>query len=478
MLSWDQANKTFNLQLFGKNGQLSGPPVSLSKGAQATYDAEFLFNLDLNRDSVQGRNIHQLDESSFHKTNRLNLFQGTNNTILLQDFNSKQLLVAPSSSPDRRRELSNADGSVYSLSATQTVVAVDTDSDGRINLLSWDQADQTFTLQLFGENGLRTGSPIALGGQDQSTFAAERLFALDLNKDQIQGEPVTVSEFDIAFNYSTNIADDYKKYFLSSAKLWSDIIVGDLPDVEIVVNGEKTIIDDVLVDVDLFNDPNSNVLGWARPLGIRVDWPNRSAGLTTQGEMAFNLHYIDQMIDSGSFAAVITHEIAHILGFGTLWNDPFLEKGLFSSAPWNQYGKGPMVDDNFNYLGKYAVEAYSNALGEQQASVPIEDGSSAPGAGSVGSHWKEGTFDDELMTPISNGSNSMGDMTIAAMQDLGYQINPIETKIRTQLEKGIWDGEDQLHNFQSGGLVFDNTPFAPSVNALDVAGLPEISPQD
>ena len=91
-----------------------------------------------------------------------------------------------------------------------------------------------------------------------------------------------------------------------------------------------------------------------------------------------------------------------------------------------------MVDDNFNYLGKYAVEAYSNALGQQQTSVPIEDGSSAPGAGSVGSHWKEGTFDDELMTPIANGSNSMGDMTIAAMKDLGYQINPIETRIRTR----------------------------------------------
>ena len=108
-----------------------------------------------------------------------------------------------------------------------------------------------------------------------------------------------------------------------------------------------------------------------------------------------------------------------------------------------------------------------------KTSVPIEDGSSAPGAGSVGSHWKEGTFDDELMTPIANGSNSMGDMTIAAMKDLGYQINPIETRIRTQLEKGIWDGEDQLHNFQSGGLVFDNTPFGASVSAFDVAGLPE-----
>ena len=115
-----------------------------------------------------------------------------------------------------------------------------------------------------------------------------------------------------------------------------------------------------------------------------------------------------------------------------------------------------MVDDKFNYLGKYAIEAYSQATGIEQKSVPIEDGSSAPGAGSIGSHWREGTFDDELMTPISNGSNGMGAMTIGAMKDLGYEINPIKTQLRNQLELGIWNGEDQLHNLQSRGVTFDN----------------------
>ena len=115
-----------------------------------------------------------------------------------------------------------------------------------------------------------------------------------------------------------------------------------------------------------------------------------------------------------------------------------------------------MVDEKFNYLGKYAIEAYSQATGIEQKSVPIEDGSSAPGAGSIGSHWREGTFDDELMTPISNGSNGMGAMTIGAMKDLGYEINPIKTQVRNQLELGIWNGEDQLHNLQSKGVTFDN----------------------
>ena len=60
------------------------------------------------------------------------------------------------------------------------------------------------------------------------------------------------------------------------------------------------------------------------------------------------------------------------------------------------------------------------------------------------------------MTPISNGSNGMGAMTIGAMKDLGYEINPIKTQVRNQLELGIWNGEDQLHNLQSKGVSFDN----------------------
>ena len=82
-----------------------------------------------------------------------------------------------------------------------------------------NQATNAFNLQLFGANGTLTGSPVALGGNDQATFKAEQLFNLDLNKDKIQGEPVTITKFDIAFNYSNKVGDEYKKYFLSSSKL-------------------------------------------------------------------------------------------------------------------------------------------------------------------------------------------------------------------------------------------------------------------
>ena len=47
LLSWDGARKGFNLQLFGSDGELSGGAIELSGGAKETYEAEFLFNLDL-----------------------------------------------------------------------------------------------------------------------------------------------------------------------------------------------------------------------------------------------------------------------------------------------------------------------------------------------------------------------------------------------------------------------------------------------
>ena len=40
----------------------------------------------------------------------------------------------------------------------QTVVAAEADASGNINLLSWNQATNSFNLQLFGANGTLTGS--------------------------------------------------------------------------------------------------------------------------------------------------------------------------------------------------------------------------------------------------------------------------------------------------------------------------------
>ena len=107
-------DKTFNLQLFGKDGKLTGSAVSLSKGEQATYDAEFLFNLDLNNDGVQGRNTSRFDETKYHRDKKLTAFKQNNNTDLHLDLHSGELLTSEDGiqlSP--KSILSNQDGSSF-----------------------------------------------------------------------------------------------------------------------------------------------------------------------------------------------------------------------------------------------------------------------------------------------------------------------------------------------------------------------------
>ena len=152
----------FLVQVFDANGNALNQSIRLDPASSTTYEAELLFNLDLNADGVQGQNIQQLDESSFHQENEFDLFKGNSHTNLLQDVNSQHLYVAPRSAGDQRTALSKEDGTAYAPPSTQTVVAAEADSNDRIQLLSWDQANKTFNLQLFGKDGQLTGSAVSL----------------------------------------------------------------------------------------------------------------------------------------------------------------------------------------------------------------------------------------------------------------------------------------------------------------------------
>ena len=45
LLSWDQARKSFNLQLFGADGELTGSAFSLSKGDKRRMRRNFYLTL-------------------------------------------------------------------------------------------------------------------------------------------------------------------------------------------------------------------------------------------------------------------------------------------------------------------------------------------------------------------------------------------------------------------------------------------------
>ena len=132
----------FFLQRFDPKGTLSGAPIALAKGAQATYDAELLFNLDLNNDNVQGRNTSLFDETNFHNTNQLSAFKQSSNTDLHRDLNSGELLTSPNGKLTPKTKLINKDGSAFLPTASQNIVAAEKDADGNLQLLSWQKAGE------------------------------------------------------------------------------------------------------------------------------------------------------------------------------------------------------------------------------------------------------------------------------------------------------------------------------------------------
>ena len=105
-----------------------------------------------------------------------------------------------------------------------------------------------------------------------------------------------------------------------------------------------------------------------------------------------------------AFADVVLHEMAHSLGFGSIWD-------RFAGLVVNGY-----------YTGANAVREYDLALPGTQTGIKVED---EGGAGTAGSHWDEETFNNELMTGyINDGANYFTKMSAASFADLGYVINP------------------------------------------------------
>jgi hypothetical protein len=75
------------------------------------------------------------------------------------------------------------------------------------------------------------------------------------------------------------------------------------------------------------------------------------------------------------------------------------------------------------YNGQYALNEYRTLTSDQtKAYVPLENNTNVYGGGSLGSHWRESVFDDELMTPSANGSLAISRLSIGSLKDMGYEV--------------------------------------------------------
>jgi hypothetical protein len=166
-------------------------------------------------------------------------------------------------------------------------------------------------------------------------------------------------------------------------------------------------IDDLLVLVEIAPiDGWGGTLAQAAPCFIRTS--NR---LPVMGILRFDSDDLHTMTDD-EIRTVMTHELLHVLGFGTMWRDPYVNllANAGTSDPFfvGASGRSGFIDDGgWSYSG---------------LPVPVEN---LGGAGTAGSHWRLSVFGEELMTGwLTSGTSPLSRTTVMSLADLGYQVDP------------------------------------------------------
>ncbi len=229
--------------------------------------------------------------------------------------------------------------------------------------------------------------------------------------------PIVPGSYSIVLRYSASFPAKFKPAFEAAASRWQNIIGADVPDspntfhpADCGVTGQTDVVgvDDLVIWVDTipYDAKNPNLLGQAGPCFSRQ--PSR---LTLVGDMEFVDTQMDGLLKANQLTDTVMHEMGHILGLGTHWQ----ALGLTANTLGGNYcGTDPQ------YIGANAIREY-RVLGGT-GNIKLEN---LGGPGTCEGHWKESVFGSELMTGIlnSNVPNPISRMTLASMQDLGYNID-------------------------------------------------------
>jgi subtilisin-like proprotein convertase family protein len=220
-------------------------------------------------------------------------------------------------------------------------------------------------------------------------------WSLELDTDAEQ------SSFEITLRYLSDIAPHIRDTFARAVARWSQVIIGDLPTATL---SDGTEVDDVIIYVRVSQlDGINGVLGQAGPTHLR--WQSQ---LPIAGTMEFDAADLDALFTEGLLDETITHEIGHVLGFGTLFAQHDLVRGRYTANP--------------TFIGPQAMAEYARLKGlTTPTPVPLE---ATGGPGTAEGHWRESVFDDELMTGwLDSGVNPLSRLTVAALGDLGYKVD-------------------------------------------------------
>ena len=217
------------------------------------------------------------------------------------------------------------------------------------------------------------------------------------------------------------MSEDQKALFTNAAARISAIITGHLPDMTLNsldmsaacgLPGLPTLnetVQDLVIYASVQDiDGAGKILAQSGPCVTRS---RASGGLTSLGLMLFDAADLASMSQRGILQDVITHEMLHIVGVGTLWSDKHLvaAEGTPSVAYYGTQGRQGCTDDGGTTVCASAVPVENNG-------VP----------GTADAHWRESTFGNELMTGYVNlNGMPLSAITVGSLADLGYEVNPL-----------------------------------------------------
>ena len=223
---------------------------------------------------------------------------------------------------------------------------------------------------------------------------------------------------DVRF-FGPEMTDDQKALFTNAAARIEAIIVGAISDVTYSGLSAETMcgvpglptLDETVHGIVIYAsvqpiDGPSGILAESGPCVLRSGsfFPSVAA-------MLFDSEDLATVQARGILQDVITHEMLHSVGFGTIWD----QRGLLLA--------GGTVNSAFG-----GTQARAGCVGDGGATVcantvPLEN-DMIPGT--TDAHWRESVFGSELMTGFVNfGGMPLSAITVGSLADLGYTVNPL-----------------------------------------------------